>query len=116
MRQWRRQRRHALTRTIAEARTGRSFFISIEGRRGLAGERLPFKHGPGLLAIRGGATLVPVVFDGAERVWPHGEWRVRPGTIRVTLLEAIPTRDMTLTDHHPLTQSLERIADEQRVR
>src|SRR6185436_15082337 len=109
VRQWQRQRRHALGRTIERVRVGNNFYISIEGARSRTGEPLPFKNGAALLAIRAGASIVPIVMSGADEVLPYGEWRVRSGTIAVTLLEAIPTRGMTANDRHMLTARLRQL-------
>lgn len=110
VRQWERQRRRALDRAVEKVRRGRSFYMSIEGARSPDGRLLPYKKGPVLLAIRGGATIIPVVYEGAERVLPYGEWRVRPGRVRVKLLEAIPTRGLGVDDRDALVRRLEALA------
>jgi hypothetical protein len=47
---------------------------------------------------------VPVAIFGAERVLPCSGFRVRPGTIRVAIGEAIPTVGMTLSDRDALAE------------
>jgi 1-acyl-sn-glycerol-3-phosphate acyltransferase len=104
------QATRALRAVEAALREGESFGISIEGRRVRPGERAPFKKGPAVLAIAAQADIVPFVARGAERVWPHGEWQVRPGTIDIELLAPISTRGMTYADRDALVAELQRRA------
>jgi 1-acyl-sn-glycerol-3-phosphate acyltransferase len=111
-----RRRDHAkTTRALAEVtaglRRGHSFGISIEGRRVRPNERAPYKKGPAVLAIAAQADIVPFVVRGADEVWRYGDWRPRPGTIEVELLEPIATRGLTYADRDALIAELRRRAD-----
>jgi 1-acyl-sn-glycerol-3-phosphate acyltransferase len=90
---------------------GHSFFMSVEGRRSEDGGLQPFKHGAAVMAIRAGATIVPVITHGVREALPFGDWRVRAGSrVRVVYERAIPTVGLTLADRHRLTQQLWNIA------
>ena len=111
VRQWPAQARRGIDRVERKLAAGRSVAISIEGRRSADGRLQPFKKGPVVLALRTGAPLVPVVFhDTADRL-PYGEWRVRPGSVRVTFCEAIPTAGRSLDDRNELVAELRAIAE-----
>ena len=52
---------------------------------------LPFRLGPFMVAVRTGASVVPVVIRGTRHVLRDGTWVPRPGTIEVEVLDAIAT-------------------------
>ncbi len=68
-------------------------WIMPEGTRSKTGELLPFKKGFVHLAIATGLPVVPVVLHGANRNWQLGSLRFEPMTLRVEVLEPIPTGD-----------------------
>lgn len=110
VRQWPTQARRAVDRAVRAMQRGRSFYMSIEGRRSPDGALSPYKKGPAVLAIRAGARIVPVIFRGAREVLPHGEWRVRPGVVTVELLPAIDARTLTYEDRDALVAELRALA------
>jgi 1-acyl-sn-glycerol-3-phosphate acyltransferase len=63
------------------------------------GTRLPFKAGAFEVAIRTGATILPVAIHGSGAVLPpKGRLGVRPGTVRVEALAPISTEGLAITD------------------
>ncbi|MBI5368924.1 MAG: 1-acyl-sn-glycerol-3-phosphate acyltransferase [Planctomycetes bacterium] len=68
-----------------------SVFVAPEGTRSPTGELLPFKKGAFHLALDLAAPIVPLVFHGAARLQAKGELAIRPGVVRVCVLEAIST-------------------------
>lgn len=70
-------------RAIEQLRHGVSMVLYPEGTRSPDGRLGAFKRGGFLIAIRAGVPVVPVTILGAEAVLPRGEWRLRPGEIRV---------------------------------
>jgi 1-acyl-sn-glycerol-3-phosphate acyltransferase len=67
---------------------GRQVVIFPEGTRSAPGERLPYQ--PGVVAIAGaGAPVVPVATDSGL-VWGRKAFVKKPGTIRVSVLPALP--------------------------
>lgn len=77
-------------RAIAER--GVSVWIFPEGTRGkVPGELLPFKKGAFYMAVATGAPLVPVVSAPVAQLFDPRRLRARAGTIRVRILQPIPT-------------------------
>lgn len=70
---------------------GESVVIFPEGTRSVDGAVQPFRRGGFLLAAKTGVPLVPLAIRGADRLLPRGEWRVKPGTIRVEIGHPVPT-------------------------
>lgn len=115
VRQWPAQARRGLARVERKLAAGRSVVISIEGRRSVDGRLQPYKKGPVVLALRTGSPLIPVVFHDAAARLPYGEWRVRPGTVRVTLCHAIATAGRSLDERDALVAELRAIAERELV-
>ena len=55
------------------------------------GRLLPFKKGFVHLAIATSLPVVPIIVHDAPARWPARTLDIRPGTIRVEVLEPIPT-------------------------
>ncbi|MBI4614741.1 MAG: 1-acyl-sn-glycerol-3-phosphate acyltransferase [Planctomycetes bacterium] len=72
-------------------RSSRTAMIAPEGTRSPDGRLQPFKMGAFHLARVSGAPIVPMLIEGAADCLPLGEWRVRPGRVRVRVLEPVPT-------------------------
>jgi len=86
---------------------GASMASYPEGTRSRSGELLPFKTGSFVAAIKAGVPVVPVSISGSEKVLPSDGFSPRPGLIRVSIGEPIPTAQMDLEDRR-------RLADEAR--
>lgn len=87
--------------TYEAARTwlkrGVSVLFFPEATRTRSGAMLPFKNGAFKLALERGVPVVPIAVEGTRRLLDHG-WRVRPATIRITILPAIdPARESITT-------------------
>lgn len=83
-------------------RRGVSLFGFPEGTRNTTGGLLPFKKGLFVLAIRLGMPVVPVTIAGSRAVQGRKTLRVRPGTIRVTFLDAESTAGLAYEDRDAL--------------
>jgi 1-acyl-sn-glycerol-3-phosphate acyltransferase len=83
---------------------GASVTVYPEGTRGNAYPLRPFKKGPFVLAIQAQAPIVPVFIHGALEVQRKGEFRVRPGTIHMHYLPAIPTAGMSYDQRDELAR------------
>ncbi|HEV8539246.1 MAG TPA: lysophospholipid acyltransferase family protein [Bacteroidota bacterium] len=70
-------------------RNGASVLMFAEGTRSQNGMLQPFKRGPFNLAMKAGAPVVPVAIHGSYGVLPRNSWRIRTGTISLTLGEPI---------------------------
>jgi len=86
---------------------GASMASYPEGTRSRSGDLLPFKTGSFVAAIKAGVPVVPVSISGSEKVLPADGFSPRPGLIRVSIGEPIPTAQMDLEDRR-------RLADEAR--
>jgi 1-acyl-sn-glycerol-3-phosphate acyltransferase len=74
---------------------GVSVWIFPEGTRGkVPGRLLPFKKGAFQLALAAGVPIVPVVVQPLRPVMNVHERRIRPGPVRVRVLDAVPTRGL----------------------
>lgn len=62
-----------------------------EGTRSEDGRLMPFKKGFVHLAIATGLPVVPIVIHDAPALWPARTVDIRPGTVRVEVLEPIDT-------------------------
>lgn len=72
---------------------GESVVIFPEGTRSPDGEVRAFRRGGFLLAAKTGVPLVPLAIRDAHLLLRRGDWRVRPGTIRVAFGDPVPTPD-----------------------
>ena len=104
--------RAGVQRLLERAKTfNDSFFISIEGQRSKDGLLSPYKKGAAIIAIESKSDIIPVTFKHVGQLWPYGQWRLRPGQVKVVLHERISTQGLTLTDKDMLTQRLRTIAE-----
>jgi 1-acyl-sn-glycerol-3-phosphate acyltransferase len=71
-------------------REGVSIVFFPEGTRSTTGAMGSFHGAAFRLALESRASVVPLCIAGAEKVFPKGSSLVRPGTIRVRELPAIP--------------------------
>ena len=82
------RRRDAL-RVLRVAESGRALVFFPEGTFDAVPGLKRFHIGAFAAAVRGGLPVVPVVIHGARRAMPSGAMLVRPGRIRVEILEAM---------------------------
>lgn len=72
-----------------------SVWIFPEGTRGtVPGRLLPFKKGAFYMGVATGAPLVPVVVSPLRPLFDPERRLCRPGTVRVRILEPLPTRGL----------------------
>jgi 1-acyl-sn-glycerol-3-phosphate acyltransferase len=92
----------AIERAAAALREGNSFLIFPEGTRSRTGELLPFKKGGFIMALQGGAPIVPVAIAGARDAMKKGSLIIRPVRITVRFGRPIETAALTLDDRDTL--------------
>jgi 1-acyl-sn-glycerol-3-phosphate acyltransferase len=85
-------------------RQGTSFLIFPEGTRSKDGRLQTFKGGALLLAIEGGASVVPVACIGAHRIMPKKSLSMRPGEVIVRFCPAIDASAYQPEDRGRLAQ------------
>ena len=107
----RRNPEEARAQLAAFATTGgaRNSRIAIFPEGGIAplGERLAFKSGAFALAIETGVPIVPVAIRGTDQVLPpRGRLAVRPGTVRVRVLDPVSSEGLRVDDRAALRDSV----------
>ena len=78
-----------------------SFLIAPEGTRSKDGSLGEFKKGAFHLAKNTGASIVPVIINGAYEAKNKKDWRLRPGTIDVYFSDSISAhiyKDMSVEE------------------
>jgi 1-acyl-sn-glycerol-3-phosphate acyltransferase len=96
----------AIDRAAGALREGYSFLIFPEGTRSRTGELLPFKKGGFILAIKGGAPVVPIAITGTRDAMRKGSPIIHPVHVRVRIGEPVDTTGMTLDDRDELATLL----------
>ena len=79
----------AVARMTEALRAGASVLVFPEGTRSHAGELGPFKKGGFLAAIAAGSRVVPVALQGTLALMPRHGYGLRPGHVRVTVLDPV---------------------------
>ena len=79
----------SLKRAQERIAAGISIVVFPEGTRSRNGKLLRFKKGGFLLAVQSNRPIVPVTINGSREVLPAGAWRLRSGTIEVTISHPI---------------------------
>ncbi|MGC8876056.1 lysophospholipid acyltransferase family protein [Thermus sp.] len=93
----------AVKSAIRALEKGMAFGIFPEGTRSRSGKLQPFKTGVAAIALRAGASVVPVAVIGTEEAWPVGKklFRLRR-PIRVVYGEPIPVPRKSKVTHQEL--------------
>lgn len=92
---------------------GYSFGVFAEGTRAMPGELLPFKKGAFHLALQTGAPVVPVAIKNTDWMMGKRTGLAYNGTIEMTILPPIETKNMTTDDLMDLLKKTrEAIAEE----
>ncbi|HLY63610.1 MAG TPA: lysophospholipid acyltransferase family protein [Terriglobia bacterium] len=97
-----RKNRERAIQAVEEAalglRAGKSFLAFPEGTRSPDARLQPFKKGVFVMAIKGGAPIVPISISGSSRIMRKGEWAMHPGRVRITFHDPVPTAGCTIAD------------------
>jgi 1-acyl-sn-glycerol-3-phosphate acyltransferase len=88
----------AVERGVLALKAGKSFLVYPEGTRSLDGRLQKFKKGVFVMAIRAGSPIIPISVSGSNRIMPKGKFVMRPGRVRITFHESIPTEGLTTED------------------
>ena len=88
----------AVERGVLALNAGKSFLIYPEGTRSPDGRLQKFKKGGFVMAIKAGAPIVPVSVSGSNKIMPKGKFVMRPGVVRITFHESVPTAGLSIED------------------
>jgi putative phosphoserine phosphatase/1-acylglycerol-3-phosphate O-acyltransferase len=83
---------------VDKLREGISLAIAPEGTRSRTGELGPFKKGAFHVAMQAGVPVVPVVLRNADVLGSASATMMRPGTVQLAVLPAVPTAGWTTKD------------------
>jgi 1-acyl-sn-glycerol-3-phosphate acyltransferase len=64
-----------------------------EGSRGEAGQLQRFRKGAMRFSMGLNVPVLPASIIGTEKVWPKGEWFMKPGKITIKILPPIYPKD-----------------------
>jgi 1-acyl-sn-glycerol-3-phosphate acyltransferase len=103
------QSKQAIARAVLALKAGSTFIIFPEGTRSRTGDLGPFKKGAFVVAIEAGSKIVPLAVSGATELLPPGRFLIRPGRVRVRVLDAVDASKYSYGDR-------ERLLDEVRGR
>jgi 1-acyl-sn-glycerol-3-phosphate acyltransferase len=80
----------ALRTALRVLKDGGALLVFPEGTRGEEGVLGPAKPGAGMLAVLGGAPVIPVYISGSGRAWPRGRRFPRRARVTVTFGPPMP--------------------------
>ena len=84
----------AINKAAENLKNGKSMVIFPEGTRSRTGEIGEFKNGAFKMAQKTGVPIVPVAISGTSDIWER-EHKIRPGTVKVSVLSPVYTNAMT---------------------
>lgn len=88
----------ALEPAVVRLREGVSLVVAPEGTRSVTPALGPFKKGAFHVAMQAGVPIVPIVIHNAGELMWRGAATIREGTVRVTVLPPVPTRDWNVEE------------------
>jgi 1-acyl-sn-glycerol-3-phosphate acyltransferase len=88
----------AVEQAVAALKAGRSFLAFPEGTRSRTGRLQSFKKGVFVMAIKAGVPVVPISVSGANKIMRPGDFRIYPGTVRITIHDLVHTAKCNITD------------------
>jgi 1-acyl-sn-glycerol-3-phosphate acyltransferase len=107
----REQSTRAVSATAESLKGGQCFLVFPEGTRSRTGALGEFKKGGFVAAIEAKSRILPVAISGTRPLLPRGRFRVRPGTVRVQVLDPMDAGGYSYSDRDRLVADVrERIA------
>lgn len=88
----------AVARMVAALRAGACVLVFPEGTRSSTGKLGPFKKGGFLAAVEAKSRLVPVALHGTGSLMPRHGYAVRPGDVRVSILDPVDAAGYSSAD------------------
>jgi 1-acyl-sn-glycerol-3-phosphate acyltransferase len=105
-----RQSLRTINAAAESIKKGYSMVIFPEGTRSKGSQMREFKAGSFKLALKAGASIVPVTVDGSWRLL-EAQGRMKPGTVHVTIHEAVPTAGLSREEAEALPDKIKAIIE-----
>ena len=96
----------SIDRAVEALKSGRPFIAFPEGTRSPDGRVRRFKGGVFVMAIKSGVPVVPISVSGSRKVMAKGKFKMRPGTVRITFHDPLPTTGMAIEDRGRLRDAV----------
>jgi 1-acyl-sn-glycerol-3-phosphate acyltransferase len=93
---------HSIEAGAASIRAGNSFLIFPEGTRSRTADLLPFKKGGFIMAIKGGAPVVPIAVQGGRSAMQKGSAVIRPVIVSIRVGQPIETAGLDVRERDSL--------------
>ncbi|MBZ5534489.1 MAG: 1-acyl-sn-glycerol-3-phosphate acyltransferase [Acidobacteriia bacterium] len=94
----------SIEQAIRQLQAGDSFLIYPEGTRTRTGEMGEFRKGGFIAAIRSKVPVVPMTLDGCYEMMRKGEFKIRPGHIKIIFHDPIDVSGYSLDDRDQLIE------------
>jgi len=88
----------AMKPAVDALKSGTSICVFPEGTRSYNYNLGEFKKGAFHLAMQAKVPIIPIVIENAHDVMPRGKNILQPATIRITVLDAVPTKKWKKAD------------------
>ena len=98
----------AIDESVATLAGGRSFMVFPEGTRSRDGRLQPLKKGAFVMAIKAQVPVVPISVSGSSKIMQKGKFAIRPGVVRITIHDEIPTRGCSMESRHQIMERARR--------
>jgi 1-acyl-sn-glycerol-3-phosphate acyltransferase len=92
----------AVEQAVECLKAGQSFLAFPEGTRSRDGRLQPLKKGVFVMAMKAGVPVIPVSISGSRKIMPKGQFVIRPGRVRITIHDPIPTSGYSASDRQAL--------------
>lgn len=77
-----------------------------EGSRGEAGQLQRFRKGAMRFSLGLNVPILPAAIVGTEKVWPKGEWFMKPGKITIKILPPIYPKDSSKMSEQEINKEI----------
>jgi 1-acyl-sn-glycerol-3-phosphate acyltransferase len=98
----------AIEEGVASLAAGRSFMAFPEGTRSRDGRLQPLKKGAFVMAIRAQVPVLPISVSGSSKIMQKGKFAIRPGVVRITIHDEIPTQGYSMERRHEIMERTRR--------
>jgi 1-acyl-sn-glycerol-3-phosphate acyltransferase len=98
----------AVDKAVESLKAGHSFLAYPEGTRSPDGRLQSFKKGVFMMAIKAGVPIVPISISGSNKIMRKGEISMRPGMVRITIHDPVPTEGAAVEDRGKVMESVRR--------